>query len=61
MKPARLGPRTWLGITVIVITGVIGIRLFSFIAVEREACLDSNGSWHTDSETCRFADEPAGR
>ena len=61
MKPARLGPRTWLGLTGIVIAGVTSIPPVSFIAVDREACLDSNGSWHADSETCRFADEPAGR
>ncbi len=60
MKPARLGPRAWLAIMLIVIAGVIGIRLVSFAAVEREACLDSNGSWHTDSETCSFPDDPAG-
>ena len=60
MKPARLGPRTWLCITLAVIILAIALRIALFTGTEREACLDGNGSWHADSETCRFSDDPSG-
>ncbi|WP_203292890.1 hypothetical protein [Maricaulis parjimensis] len=60
MKRARLGPRTWLAITLVGIVLAIALRFALFTTTEREACLDGNGSWHADSETCRFSDNPAG-